>query len=209
MNSTLRYNISNWGQLVKCRSNNSADLYITVDYAFHDTRLHGTIIRITHSDFGVLFVCTVNSSGTILTPDPESGIIHEFTTDQILEELKKFGFDVTFSLESGLSGDQLEYLMTVNALGFDKIRTLDVYTYDKMANKIFSQYVVVFNVEKCPEWINQNYSVDNKTFLDALNSGGAMNLTYVSQTKHFDWSWLTYVANIEDIIENNSYSEVD
>ena len=209
MPSALRYNISNWDQLSKCRSNNSADLYITVDHVFNDNRLNGTIIRVTHSDFGVLFVCTVNSSGTILTPDPESGIIPEFTTDQILKELNKFGFDVTFNLEAGLSGDQLDYLMTLDALDFDKIRALDVYTYDGIGNREFTQYIVVFNIEKCPKWIDQNYSVSEKDFLSALNDGGAMNLTYVSQTKHFDWSWLTYVANIEDIIENNSYSEVE
>ena len=209
MPSALRYNISNWDQLSKCRSNNSADLYITVDHVFNDNRLNGTIIRVTHSDFGVLFVCTVNSSGTILTPDPESGIIPEFTTDQILKELNKFGFDVTFNLEAGLSGDQLEYLMTLDALDFDKIRTLDVYTYDGIGNREFTQYIVAFDIEKCPKWIDQNYSVSEKDFLSALNDGGAMNLTYVSQTKHFNWSWLDYVANIEDIIENNSYSEVE
>ena len=39
MSSALRYNISNWDQLSKCRSNNSADLYITVDHVFNDNRL--------------------------------------------------------------------------------------------------------------------------------------------------------------------------
>jgi len=209
MPNALRYNISNWDQLSKCRSNNSADLYITVDHVFNDNRLNGTIIRVTHSDFGVLFVCTVNSSGTILTPDPESGIIPEFTTDQILKELNKFGFDVTFNLEAGLSGEQLDYLMTLDALDFDKIRTLDVYTYDGIGNREFTQYIVAFNIEKCPKWIDQNYSVSEKDFLSALNSGGAMNLTYVSQTKQFNWSWLDYVANIEDIIRDNSYIEVE
>lgn len=209
MSSALRYNISNWDQLSKCRSNNSADLYITVDHVFNDNRLNGTIIRVTHSDFGVLFVCTVNSSGTILTPDPESGIISEFTTDQILKELNKFGFDVTFNLEAGLSGDQINYLMTLDALGFDKIRTLDVYTYDGIGNREFNQYIVAFNIEKCSKWIDQNYSESEKDFLSALNGGGAMNLTYVSQTNQFNWSWLDYVANIEDIIRDNSYIEVE
>ena len=209
MSNPLRYNISNWDQLTKCRSNNSADLYITVDHVINDNRLEGTIIRVTHSDFGLLFVCTINCKGTLLTPDPDSGIIQEFTTDQILAELKKFGFDITFSLESGLSGDQLDYLITVDALGFDKLRTLDVYTTDKLGNRKFSQYIVVFNIEKCPEWINNAFTVDEKSFLEALNNGGAMNLTNVSKTRQFDWTWLTYVANIDDIIENNSYSEVD
>ena len=209
MANSLRYNISNWDQLAKCRSNNSADLYITVDHVFNDKRLNGTVIRVTHSDFGVLFVCTINATGTILTPDANSGIIQEFTTEQILAELNKFGFEVTFSLEKGLSGDQLDYLMTLDGLGFDKIRTLDVYTYDSMGNRNVTQYVVAFDIEKCPKWINQSYCEQKSNFLSALNDGGAMNLTYVSQTKQFDWTWLDYVANIKDIIENNSYSEVD
>lgn len=209
MSNPLRYNISNWDQLTKCRSNNSADLYITVDHIINDQRLEGTVIRLTHSDFGVLFVCTINCKGTILTPDNNSGIIPEFTTDQILTELKKFGFDVTFNLEKGLSGDQLAYLMTVDELGFDKIRTLDVYVYDELGNRKYSQYIVAFNIEKCPDWINQSYCTNKTEFLSALNDGGAMNLTYVSQTQQFDWTWLDYVANIDDIIENNSYSEVD
>lgn len=207
MLNELRYKISNWTQLVKCRSNNSADLYITVDTVIHDNRLSGTIIKLIHSDFGILFACTVNSSGTILTPDNNSQIIPELTTDQILKELKKFGFDVVFSLEGGLSGDQIDYLITLNNLSFDKLRLLDVYTYDATGNKAFSQYVVAFNIEKCPEWVDINYTISSTDFLQALNAGGAMNLTYVSQTKHFDWSWLTYVANIDDIIENNGYAE--
>ena len=209
MSNPLRYNISNWDQLTKCRSNNSADLYITVDHIINDQRLEGTVIRLTHSDFGVLFVCTINCKGTILTPDNNSGIIPEFTTDQILTELKKFGFDVTFNLEKGLSGDQLAYLMTVDELGFDKIRTLDVYVYDELGNRKYSPYIVAFNIEKCPDWINQSYCLNKTDFLSALNDGGAMNLTYVSQTQQFDWTWLDYVANIDDIIENNSYSEVE
>ncbi len=209
MSNPLRYNISNWDQLTKCRSNNSADLYITVDHIINDQRLEGTVIRLTPSDFGVLFVCTINCKGTILTPDNNSGIIPEFTTDQILTELKKFGFDVTFNLEKGLSGNQLAYLMTIDELGFDKIRTLDVYVYDELGNRKYSQYIVAFNIEKCPDWINQSYCANKTEFLSALNDGGAMNLTYVSQTQQFDWTWLDYVANIDDIIENNSYSEVE
>lgn len=208
MSESLRYNISNWDQLTKCRSNNSADLYITVDHVFNDKRLNGTVIRLTHSDFGLLFACTVNATGTILTPDNNSGIISEFTTEQILAELKKFGFDITFNLEAGLSGDQIDYLMTLDALGFDKIRTLDVYNYNG-SDKCYFQYVVAFNIEKCPKWVQQSYCEYEKTFLDALNGGGAMNLTYISQTKQFNWNWLDYVANIKDIIENNSYNEVE
>ena len=202
MNGPLRYNISNWLQLSECRSNNSADLYITVKQVIDDGshRLSGIIILVNHNQYGTLFACLVNSSGSLLTPDPVSGIIKEFTTDEILAELNKFGFDVTFEINQHLSGDQISFLITVNDLGYDKLRVLSV--QDKPDGH-YSDYLVVFNVAKCPDWIRNDYTCGKKVFVDALTSSGAMNLTDLPQTKGFDWTWLTYVANIEDIIEDN------
>lgn len=204
MSAPLRYNISNWLQLSECKSNNSADLYITVKQVIDDGshRLTGTIILVQHTQYGTLFACLVNSSGSLLTPDPASGKIKEFTTDEILAELNKFGFDVTFEINQHLSGDQISFLMTVNDLGYDKLRVLSV--QDKPDGH-YSDYLVVFNVEKCPDWIQNDYVCGKSVFVNALTSSGAMNLTDLEQTKGFDWTWLTYVANIEDIIRDNGY----
>lgn len=204
MSAPLRYNISNWLQLSECKSNNSADLYITVKQVIDDGshRLTGITILVQHTQYGTLFACLVNSSGTLLTPDPVSGKIKEFTTDEICEELYKFGFDVTFEINQHLSGDQISFLMTVNDLGYDKLRVLSV--QDKPDGH-YSDYLVVFNVEKCPDWIQNGYVCGKSVFVNALTSSGAMNLTDLEQTKGFDWTWLTYVANIEDIIRDNGY----
>lgn len=206
MSTPLRYNISNWLQLAECKSNNSCDLYITVKQIIDDGshRLQGINILVNHSQYGTLFACLVNSSGTLLTPDPVSGIIKEFTTDEILAELNKFGFDVTFEINQHLSGSQISFLMAVNDLGYDKLRRLLV--QDKPDGK-YSEYIVIFNVEKCSDWIANDFTCGKKPFVDALISSGAMNITDLEQTKGFDWTWLTYVANIEDIIEDNGYSE--
>jgi hypothetical protein len=205
MSSPLRYNISNWLQLSECKSNNSTDLYITVKQVIDDGshRLTGIIILVNHTQYGTLFACTINSTGSLLTPDPTSGIIKEFTTDEILAELNKFGFDVTFEINQHLGGNQISYLMTLYDLGFDKLRMLEVQQLDGM----YSNYLVAFNVDKCPDWIQNDFTCGRKVFLEALNNSGAMNLTDLKQTKGFDWTWLTYVANIEDIIEDNGYSE--
>lgn len=202
----LRYNISNWLQLSECRSNNSVDLYITVKQVIDDGthRLAGTIILVNHMQYGTLFACLINSSGSLLTPDPVSGKIKEFTTDEILAELNKFGFDVTFEINQHLNGDQISYLMTLSDLKFDKLRVLEV--QDK-PDGTYSNYVVAFNVAKCPDWIRNDFTCGKKPFVDALMSSGAMNLTDLEQTKGFDWTWLTYVANIDDIIRDNGYSE--
>jgi len=202
MSTPLRYNISNWFQLTECRSNNSVDLYITVKQVIDDGshRLTGIVIQVNHTQYGNLFTCLIDSSGSLLTPDPDSGIIKEFSTDEICKELYKFGFDVTFSINQHLSGDQISYLITVNDLGYDKLRKLLV--YDNITKK-YSEYIVVFNVAKCPDWIASDYTCSKGNFLKALVESGAMNLTDLEQTRGFDWTWLTYVANIEDIIEDN------
>lgn len=205
----LHYNISNWLQLSECKSNNSIDLYITVKQVIDDGshRLEGTIILVNHTQYGTLFACLVNSKGSLLTPDPVSGIIKEFTTDEILAELNKFGFDVTFEINQHLSGEQISYLITLSGLNYDKIRKLPVFEYDKQGNKVFSDYIVAFNVDSCSEWLDNNYACRKNEFLGKLNEGVALNLTHMSQTQLFDWTWLTYVANIDDIIEDNGYGD--
>ena len=202
MSNPLRYNISSWLQLPECKSNNSADLYITVKQVIDDGshRLTGLIILVQHTQYGTLFACMVNADGTLLTKDTNSGIIKEFTTDEITQILATFGFDVTFHINQHLSGDQISFLMTVSDLGFDKLRRLIVQGLDGK----YSEYIVVFNVAKCSDWIDNDYVCGIKPFLNALQTSGAMNLTDLEQTKGFDWTWLTYVANIEDIIEDNN-----
>lgn len=205
MSNPLRYNISSWLQLPECKSNNSADLYITVKQVIDDGshRLTGLIILVQHNQYGTLFACMVNADGSLLTKDPNSEIIWEFTTDEITKILATFGFDITFHINQNLSGDQISYLMTLDDLGFDKLRRLEVQGTDGK----YSEYIVAFNVAKCPDWIQNDYVCGIKPFLNALQISGAMNLTDLEQTKGFDWTWLTYVANIDDIIEDNNVGD--
>ena len=202
MSNPLRYNISSWLQLPECRSNNSVDLYLTVNQVIDDGshRLSGLVIYVKHTQYGTLFACLINAEGSLLTKDANSGIIQEFSSDEILEVLATFGFDITFEVNQHLSGDQISYLMTLFDLGFDKLRMLEVQQLDGL----YSNYLVAFNVDKCPEWIKNDFTCGRKPFLEALNASGAMNLTDLKQTKGFDWTWLTYVANIEDIIRDNN-----
>lgn len=209
MANPLRYNISNWGQLTQCKSNNSVDLYISVKHIIDDgtNRLAGTVISVNHATFGALFTCLVDSRGTILTPDSSSGIIKEFTTDEILGELEKFGFLVTFKINQHLSGAQISYLLTLDGLGFDKIRKLSVVTTDKSGTTSISDYLVGFMVEQCPDWLSSNYQCPKAVFLEKLDQGVAINFTHHSMAQQYDWTWLTYVANISDILRDNGYAD--
>lgn len=205
----LRYNISDWSQLAQCKSNTSTDLYITVKHVIDDGsgRLSGTVIQVEHTQFGVLFACMVNSKGSILNSDPISSKILEMTTEEILKELNKFGFIVTFEINQHLSGAQISYLITLDGLGFDKIRKLAVSSTDRSGHTSISDYLVAFNIEHCPNWITSNYTCKKSEYLDALDSGNAINITNYSQSQQFDWTWLTYVANISDIIRDNGYAD--
>lgn len=171
--------------------------------------MSGTIVSVEHKDFGTVFACLVNSSGSILSPVAYE-FMPELTTDQILAELYKFGFDIEFKPENNIPGDQLEFLMTVDRLGYQKIRTLCVYHYDNGKTRVAKNHVVLFNVvENVNEnWLNNTYACSEKEFTERLRDGSCMDLCNLSEERKFNWGWLTYVANIFDILRNNSDVEM-
>ena len=203
-NTPLRYKISDWRQLKGCLSNNSRDLHIDVTTFVNDDRLNGLRISIEHCQYGSLFSYVIGAKGRIITTYGDE-MIPEITTDQILLELMKYGFYVEYIPVENLSGDQLKYLITLNELGFDKLRLMNVWKLDKTGLKQFSTQVIVFNSTGHDQWLNAGYSASQDEFNRALNDGSCINVTGVSKTRNFDWSWLhNRVMNIEDILADNS-----
>ena len=205
MNKTpLRYNISNWEQLVGCMSNYSTQLHIQVRKIVQDSRLSGTVIDVMHEELGSLFCYLVSGSGPMLASnDP---LQYELTCSEILKELERFGFFVTFDCKEHLSEKQVEFLKTVKLLGFDKIRILDVYSYTNTGVKLYNPHVVVFNVEPNPGWMDNSYSASKDEFLKALSIGSAFDLSTVSEANRFHWDWLDFVGSIDDILAEYSES---
>lgn len=205
MNKPLRYKIRNWHQLSNCQSNNSRDLRIEVSDYIQNPRMEGTKIDVKDSQLGTLFACIVNASGPLVTPACDD-LIYEFTPSQILSELRKFGFDVEYYPGQELSGAQVEYLMTLQQLGMDRIRVLGVKSKDWITGerKIKKQIVCFISMFN-PRWLNNTFIATEGEFTEALNNGSAMNLTQVSATRQFDWTWLQgFVSNIEDILTANA-----
>ena len=198
MADPLRYRISSWRQLPGCLSNTSRHLKIRVADIFKEPSLVGLRITVEHCMFGTLFATVIDASGQLIYPE----YAYRLSDDDILKQLENFGFLVTYTPEKQLPLEQLEYLKTVQALGFDKLRILPVRFNDgKVEIK-----VVVFNVEHNPNWLQYPYEASYKEWTQALaNTGSAMNITDVSLTKQFDWGWLDYVANIQDIIDNQTF----
>lgn len=200
-NTPLRYNISDWHQLVDVKSNNSQDLYISVSDFVQDKRLYGLRIQVKHKSFGVLFSCIVNAQGSLFSEISEN-IIYEFTPEQILLQLEVFGFLVTFNPRQHLPKNQIEFLRKLQGFQFDKIRILNVW-HSENGVKCFKWCVVAFNIKENPDWINNGYSPSEKEFKQSLENGSAMNISALSKDNHWNWSWLNYVANISDILEDN------
>lgn len=199
----LRYKISSWRQLPNCLSNNSRDLRIHITDFFNNEELRGFRISLEHRTMGVLFCCVLQARGTIITDEDEYGVT-ELSPETILKELHKFGFYITYEPIKALSGNLLNYLITLDNLSYDKIRILDVWHYEN-GEQAFETKIVAFQANPHGDWLNNGYSASEKEFLTALNDGTAINLTDMSRTKNFRWDWLYgNVLSIEDIIRENA-----
>lgn len=190
----LQYSITSWRQATKCLSNNSKDLHIKVADVISEPLLSGMRISVESNTFGTLFSTMINATGSMISNPHED----EMTTDEILMQLQKYGFNISYDMQAHLPIAQVEYLLTLQGLSYDKIRILGVRINNQVDNA--KPYVVAFKVSAHPKWLLNTYIVTRQEFQDALVAGTAINLTDVSKTKDFNWDWLTYVANIDDII---------
>ena len=114
---TLKYEITSWLQLNQCLSNNDPDLRAS-GIQIMDDRLQGTVVRVTHKKYGCVFAYLVDGTGV----DVDNPPLPLLTPQEILEELRRFGFLITYNVRGTLPGRMIEYLITLDKLGYDKIR---------------------------------------------------------------------------------------
>ena len=190
----LRYEISDWHQLPQCKSNTSTQLSIKVSDILNDARLSAIRITVYHESFGDLYTVLIDPEGTIMYQP------FEIETKTVLSALASFGFLVRFSEREHLSGNSIQKLMTLQMLGFDKIRRLTVLDRKTGRKEV---YIVGFMINKLPNWIYNEYESDTTEFNVALQTGVAINISALSYFQNMNWSWLDYVANISDILEDN------
>ena len=199
-NPPLRYKISSWKQLPKCLSNTSKCLHIRVSEYTTD-ELYATRIKVIHDLFGTLFACLVNAHGSLLRAN-DADVIFELTSEQVLSELEKFGFLITYDPVSELTGNQIDFLIAVNKLGYDKIRVLSVWHIENGV-KHFKQYIVAFIVKDNPQLLNASFSPSEKDFAAATTKGTVFNVSALSACSKYNWSWLhNTIANIDDVIKD-------
>lgn len=197
----LRYSISSWYDLTRCKSNNSKNFHIYVKDIVDDNNLCGLVISVKHRKYGTLFSHLIDGSGELLSLDGVRP--HQFSTDEILKELAKFGFDIQFTPQLHLSDSMLMYLDTLLALNYDKLRKISIVDRSNCFNNNieYTDYVVAFSPDKLPKWLDNLYSPTEKEFSDALLAGYTCNVSMSPEGKNLDWSWLNYIANISDILD--------
>lgn len=203
----LRYRISSWKQLSKCRSNNDTGLKITVADIVNNDLLTGLRIQVVDSWCGVLFSEVLNARGALISTSKNSGaksLSYQLDDKTILKMLEKYGFLISYEPRNNLSESQLESLRSLKGLHFDKLRKIYVWSVNGLGEKSSKWYVVGFKVCKHPAWLDVNYSPSKTEFTNGLIDGTVFNISEAASMKNFDWSWLDYVANIDDILKDNA-----
>lgn len=201
MSRTLTYKITSWLQLNQCLSNHDPDLRAS-GVQITDDVLQGVVVRVTHRKYGCLFAYLVDGTGV----DVENPAIPILTPEEILTELHRFGFYIMYDPIGTLPGRVIDYLITLDKLGYDKIRYMliaepTIYDTEKDPDYL----ITAFKIKNHPDWINNTYRATRDEFQNALMDGTAINITAISEENHFDWSFLRdYVLNISDIIEEYS-----
>lgn len=202
---SLQYKISSWTQIGECLSNTDRKLHARCIKIISPT-LEGLSVRVEHDDYGCLFSYLVNGKGSSLSDLP----VNILSTQTVLEQLKRFGFYIRYEQEKHVPGEMLEYLITLNNLGYDKIRILFVHvpTVQVGETDVVRYCVVAFKVKYHPNWVDNLYQAEESELTEGALNGTAINISAISEEKNFDWSFLgDYVLNIYDILEENSRRE--
>ena len=210
--SLLRYKISSWKQLPKCKSNNDTGLKITVAEIVNNDLLTGLRIQVVDSWCGVLFSEVLNARGALVSSSENAGArstSYQLDDDTILKMLRKYGFLISYDPRIHLSEDQIDTLKSLKGLHFDKLRILNVKSVNGIQVESFKWYVVGFKTCNHPRWLSNTYEASIEEFKAGLVDGTVFNISEAASMKNFDWSWLDYVANIDDIIKDNEGSMND
>lgn len=201
MPNPLKYEISNWHQAVACHSNLTPDYKLEVcDFVdcSNENELIGTRITLKHPKYGVLFTAVLNTSGTLVSND--LSVVEKSLSDKsVIDELKKWGFDITFVAERALTKDQVNLLTSLKYFKYDKIRILNV--KDGKTDFVVP-HIVAFNITTSSNWVNPNYVSNKIEFIHAISTGKAFDLKESLEKIRGDWSWLeNKIADIDETLK--------
>jgi len=143
----------------------------------------------------------IKGHGSLITEIAEDGGDLPFlSTQQILDQLMKFGFYVTYDVKNNLPQETFNFLAQVLDLGFDKITRVALETIDDCGIKVWRPTILVMKSEYNTDLLNFDCKLARKAFNQKLTDNVLMNVTH---TDNIQWDWVIYIANISDILKEN------
>ena len=196
------YAIDNWRQACNATSNTDPTLKIKYTQFVNNACLEGGRIQVVHPEFGVVFSCFTQASGTMVDYDPNAFL----DTPSILLALRQLGFDIKFKVNPVINSATRQYLQSAWNMGYTSIRwavkqyprKTDATVYgDKYIHKeiieAHTRVVICFDENKRPDYMNQ--------FIQPIkNFSGDVMVVDLAKDPSLDFSWLCVPMNIQSIL---------
>ena len=197
------YAIDNWRQACNATSNTDPTLKIKYTQFVNNACLEGGRLQVVHPEFGVVFSCFTQASGTMVDYDPNAFL----DTPSILLALRQLGFDIKFKVNPVINSATRQYLQSAWNMGYTSIRwavkqyprKTDATVYgDKYIHKeiieAHTRVVICFDENKRPDYMNQ--------FIQPIkNFSGDVMVVDLAKDPSLDFSWLCVPMNIQSILQ--------
>lgn len=197
------YAIDNWRQACNATSNTDPTLKIKYTQFVNNACLEGGRIQVVHPEFGVVFSCFTQASGTMVDYDPNAFL----DTPSILLALRQLGFDIKFKVNPVINSATRQYLQSAWNMGYTSIRwavkqyprKTDATVYgDKYIHKeiieAHTRVVICFDENKRPDYMNQ--------FIQPIkNFSGDVMVVDLAKDPSLDFSWLCLPMNIQSVLQ--------
>ena len=197
------YAIDNWRQACNATSNTDPTLKIKYTQFVNNACLEGGRLQVVHPEFGVVFSCFTQASGTMVDYDPNAFL----DTPSILLALRQLGFDIKFKVNPVINSATRQYLQSAWNMGYTSIRwavkqyprKTDANVYgDKYIHKeiieAHTRVVICFDENKRPDYMNQ--------FIQPIkNFSGDVMVVDLAKDPSLDFSWLSVPMNIQSILQ--------
>lgn len=144
----------------------------------------------------------IKGTGSLISEDDEEGVAIPFlTTDEILQQISKFGFLVEYDVKSNLPENVISYLSSLYNLGYDKLNRINVKTRNKDGVIYVRPTIVAMkSCEATIDFMEFDKYTTEIDFAKMLDLNVMINATNEPDTV---WDWVHYMCNIYDILEEN------
>lgn len=163
--------------------------------------LEGLLLQVNHTNLGTLFAAVIQGTGVLVTQEDEYGYAIPFmTTDEILRQISKFGFYVTYKRRSHLPGPVLDFFQRWMDMGYGRITRVLLQSENKYGDTIWVDSVVLFKetVEN-QDLLCYGKKLSRIAYMKKVDANSIQNVTNVG----FDWDWVDSFYRLEDIMDEN------